>query len=207
MLVYSTPTILHITGATLMNWERNGSPKVIGECYGRSLISQSFRNREARKEIDYALFQAKNASVIFPITSDGDVITVKQYRFGSCKKQTEIPSGALNDGESGLAAALRELKEETGYEPGEIINLSPNSPSGGLFVDAPAFFMCLHFVFLALDCKKTGQQKLDQEEKLTVCLIPLNEWVEMCLNGQIDDQTSLSTTFLAMGKLGVKFND
>lgn len=207
MLVYYPSKILHITGATFMSWGRNGNPKVVGKCHGRSLISQNFRNHETHKEIDYTLFQAKNASIIFPITSGGDVITVEQYRFGSCKEQAEIPSGTLNAGESGLEAALRELKEETGYEPERIINLSSNSQNGGLFVDAPAFFMCLHFVFLALNCKKTGEQKLDQEEELTVRLIPINEWVKMCLNGQVDDQTSLSITFLAMGKLGVRFND
>ena len=54
---------------------------------------------------------------IIPMTSSGEVILVNQYRFGLEKTSLEIPGGMAEHGEDPKQAAIRELKEETGFEP------------------------------------------------------------------------------------------
>ena len=189
-----------------MNWTRKGKHRLIGKHYSKALIVQNFKSKTTGKIIDYGLFSSKNASVVFPLTARGQVVAIKQYRFGSCKNQIELPSGMLNKKESGREAAKRELVEETGYAPGKMIDLAP---SHGLFIDPPAFFLCVHFAFLALNCVRMRSQELDREEEISVQLIPLTEWIKMCFDGRIDDQTSLAMTFLAMPhlrKFGVKIS-
>ena len=53
---------------------------------------------------------------IIPITSSGEVILVNQYRFGLERTSIEIPGGMTDYGEDPKHAAIRELKEETGFE-------------------------------------------------------------------------------------------
>lgn len=180
-----------------MSWIKKGRRRLIAKHRHKALIVQKFKSKATGKIIDYGLFSAKNAAVVLPLTSEGKVVAIKQYRFGSFKNQTELPSGNLDGQESALKAAKRELSEETGYVPERMIDLSPK---GGLFIDPPAF-LARHFTFLALDCLKVGEQNLEPDEEISVRLIPLKEWIAMCFDGRIDDQTSLSMTFLALPHL------
>ena len=56
------------------------------------------------------------AVAIIPVLSDGRVALIRQYRYAVGKMLLEIPAGTLERGELPLDCAVRELKEETGYE-------------------------------------------------------------------------------------------
>ena len=60
---------------------------------------------------------------IIPLTAEGKVVLVNQYRFGMEKSSLEIPGGMADDGEDPKKAAIRELKEETGYEGNKVIEI------------------------------------------------------------------------------------
>ena len=60
---------------------------------------------------------------IIPITTNGEVILVNQYRFGMEKSSLEIPGGMSDPGEDPKVAAIRELKEETGFIGDKVIEI------------------------------------------------------------------------------------
>ena len=69
----------------------------------------------------------------------------------------EVPAGYIDPGETPEEAALRELKEETGYEPTELIHLASYYQDQGI---SSAY----NHAFLALNCEKVSDQNLDESE-------------------------------------------
>ena len=98
---------------------------------------------------------------IIPITSEGEVILVDQYRFGMEKSSLEIPGGMTDDGEDPKLAALRELREETGYESEKVIEI-------GRVESNPAIMSNHTYTYLALDCVKSSHQSLDGTEDIEI---------------------------------------
>ena len=81
---------------------------------------------------------------IIPITKNNEVILVNQHRFGTEKLTLEIPGGMVDEGEEPMAAAIRELSEETGYTSSEIIEIGMVEPN-------PAIMSNYTYSYLALN--------------------------------------------------------
>ena len=63
----------------------------------------------------------KGAAAVVPVTEDGKILMVRQYRNALERYTLEIPAGALDEeGEPGFKCAARELEEETGYKSEEL---------------------------------------------------------------------------------------
>src|SRR5690606_4980625 len=71
------------------------------------------------------------AVAIVPITEEGEVILVKQYRKAVEKELLEIPAGKLEIGEEPRETAIRELKEETGFSSAKIEYITEFYTSAG----------------------------------------------------------------------------
>ena len=98
---------------------------------------------------------------IIPLTPEGKVILVDQYRFGMEKSSLEIPGGMADYGEDPKEAAIRELKEETGYEGKEVIEI-------GRVESNPAIMSNHTYTYLALNCERSGDQNLDGTEDIEI---------------------------------------
>jgi len=66
---------------------------------------------------DFYVIEAPDWINVIPLTDDGRVVLIEQYRHGTGEVSLEIPGGMVDEGESPQDAAARELLEETGYEP------------------------------------------------------------------------------------------
>ena len=78
---------------------------------------------------DFYVIEAPDWINIIPLTEDGRVVLIEQYRHGTREVSLEIPGGMVDAGESPRDAAARELSEETGYEAGEVLLLGKTRPN------------------------------------------------------------------------------
>ena len=115
---------------------------------------------------------------VVPVTSSGQVVLVRQFRFGTWANSLEIPGGMLDPGEGPAEAAARELEEETGYRAGRVLALGSSHPNPALFSNR------LHS-FLALDCEQVHQGRPEAAEDLEVVLLGRDELRRAVLAGEV----------------------
>ncbi len=115
---------------------------------------------------------------IIPITKNNEVLMIEQYRHGIEEITLEIPGGMLDDAEDAQGAALRELLEETGYAPREVIALGKTRPN-------PAIQDNWVHHFLALDVEQKQQPEFDTTEHTIIRFVPLDEIPSLIQNENI----------------------
>jgi len=120
------------------------------------------------------------AVCVVPLTENGQVMVERQYRYPIGKVTLEIPAGKLNTyDEPPTEAARRELKEETGVEAGELIDLGDFYPAAAYSDERIRIFLARNLAF--------GQTQPDEDEFLSVELISLEELVREILAGNVPD--------------------
>lgn len=120
------------------------------------------------------------AVAVVPLTREGKVVCVRQYRYALGRVTLEIPAGKLDSPtEDHLEAALRELREETGYTPDRVL------PIGDL-ATSPALLTEIIYLYFA-DGLTPGQLDPDEDEFLELVEIPLEEMVDKILSGEVQD--------------------
>jgi len=102
-------------------WRRLGSER-LQRCVVFDLDRVRFEPPEGPAK-DFWVVEAPDWINVIPLTDDGRVVLVKQYRFGIEGFTLEIPGGMCDGAEPPLDAARRELREETGYEARELVPL------------------------------------------------------------------------------------
>ena len=128
-----------------------------------------------------------SAVVIYPITEDGKIIIAIEPRvFTQRTVGMGLPAGYIEDGEQPIEAAKRELLEETGYASNNLVHL------GSFYQDQGCSGAFNHY-FLALDCQKVSDQKLDASEFIKYVLVDNQELDELLNNGYI---TGLNSAYL-----------
>ena len=116
---------------------------------------------------------------IVPLTEDGQVYLVRQFRYAFGQELLEIPAGKLEPGEDPKFAALRELKEECGLTARQVEELYSIYPTVGY--DDEVIYM-----YLATGLE-TAEACPDEDEFVTAEKWPLDTLVEMILRGEIRD--------------------
>jgi len=182
-------------------WPKVGLPETLAQSHGRSLVSQKYQDPHTKKTETYTLFKAEGYScVTLPITKEGKVLAVRQFRHGSETIPLELPAGQYKYlGQPPESVAREEVAEETGgYEPEKIIPLTTKAINL-----EPDYSKMWFYPFLFTGCQKTNlEAKLDEGEYIEAVQIALPEWIEMCQNEQVFDPLSIVTTMLALKHLG-----
>jgi ADP-ribose pyrophosphatase len=126
-------------------------------------------------ECDWYYVDTPPSVMIVPITADGQLVFVRQYRHNLKSYQVEFPAGTMNETEEPEAAARRELEEETGFTPAADVRMRPL----GSYYSLPSETNKYTRVFLASPVITIGPARWDTEiEKyfdMSVVLMPVEQ--------------------------------
>ena len=123
-------------------------------------------------ERDFVVMESPDWVNVVPLTPEGHVVLVRQFRHGNRRVSLEIPGGMIDAGETPEAAGLRELREETGYVAGRISLLGRVAPN-------PAIQNNWCYMYLAEGCLPAAQPEPEEFERIHVELHPLAEIPEL----------------------------
>ena len=126
----------------------------------------------------YYVIDAPDWINVIPVTDDGDVLMVRQFRFGIAQPTLEIPGGMCDGGEDPAVAAARELLEETGYSAGSVEEIGWVHPN-------PPIQNNRCYTYLARDLVFDGGAQPDSDEQIELVKVPLSEVPRMLVDGTI----------------------
>lgn len=144
---------------------------------------------------DYFVNIKPDIAIILPITENEEIVFVRQYRHAVGDFFIELPAGKFDPmQEDAKTAAIRELREETGY-------LATNVQNIGILHDKPSKDTNKIHLFLAENVIKIGEQEnLDITEEIEVLLIPKNAVLDKILQGEISVAGTVAAIFLGLNK-------
>lgn len=131
----------------------------------------------------------RGAVAAVPLTGDGKVVMIRQYRQAAGEVLLEIPAGTLDPGEDPHACVSRELIEETGYRSDRTTLMFRSYL-------APGYSSEMLHTFLAEGLAHVGQ-RAEEDEFLEVVEIPLDEAVDKIIFGEIKDAKSICGILMA----------
>ena len=121
---------------------------------------------------------------VLPLHGDGTVTMVEQYRYPFHTVLTELPAGKLDSGEDHKLCGLRELEEETGLVPGQLIYL-------GCLLLSPGYSDEVLHLYLARDLKQ-GEAHTDPDEFLNLRRVPFSELYDQVMDGSVQDAKTVA---------------
>lgn len=130
------------------------------------------------------IVEVRNASAIFAVDEQMNVLMVRQSRPAINKTGLEIPAGLIDENESTEDAVRRECEEETGYQPRTIRKLIR-------YAHAEGYSTGYITLYLGIGLEYTGKMKLDDSEYVEPVLVPLDKVVQMIRENHITDSKTI----------------
>lgn len=138
---------------------------------------------------DFFVSPLPDVALVVPVATENRFILCRQYKHGYGDVIVEFPAGYIEENEEPLAAARRELYEETGYRADKMIKLAVTSNN-------PTKTTSRTYVYLALELQ-AGNQKLDENENIEILGATKEEISEMISNAEFPISDSIAAFFLA----------
>lgn len=145
-----------------------------------------------RKRLSRDLIIHPGISVIVPVMDRDHILMLSQYRYGAGGMLWEVPAGTIDNGESALDCAKREIQEEIGYQARKWKRLASCFAS-------PGFNTEIIHCFLALHLKKTVSEPED-DEILECRVFRVTQVEKMIRDRKIKDAKSLVALFYFLGE-------
>lgn len=175
-------------------WERLSSERIYETPYF-NLRSDRLRLPDGAIKDPYYVLERPDAAIIFPVTNEGEVAMVRQYRPPLERMELGLPAGLVEPGEKPETAAHRELGEETGYSGGKWESL-------GALASSPSLKDNWAYLFLAQGVESVVNRDLDEFERLDVIRVPLEEVSRLVYDGEIVSSSGVAAAMLALDRLG-----
>lgn len=144
---------------------------------------------------DYFVGIRPDVVLVFPITSGGTVIIVRQYKHGAKEILLEFPGGIVDATENSVeAAALRELREETGYTSADITQI-------GVVYDNPTKDTNKIYFFLARNVMQLHDTEFDVTEDIETVEVAFDDIPRLIISGEIKVSGSIAVYYMALAHL------
>ena len=159
------------------------------EVYANCRIFEVHKRKMVRdsdqKEGDFYVIDSNDWVNVLALTSNQEIILVRQFRYGTQNYSLEPPGGVIEKGEDPIFAGKRELLEETGF--------SGTNPKliGSVFPNSAIMSNRCHFVMLS-DVEKHSDVSVDPHEELETILVPISELGNLVKSGEISHSIALN---------------
>ena len=170
----------------LRKWELRAT-ETVGSFGIFTVRRSALHDAEGKPKRDVHTFTARDWCNVVPVTADGRVLLVWQYRFGTGDFSLELPGGVVDPGEAPMDAAIRELREEAGATSKRVELISVLEPNPALQGNR------LHS-YVAWDIDLSHETQFDELEELESLLVPITELPNLLDDGVI--RHALCTTVL-----------
>ena len=174
-------------------WKRLGSERMLENPYF-SLRADRLRLPDGGIKDPYYVIERPDAAIVFPLTADGEVVLVRQYRPPLDMMELGLPAGLVEEGERPEEAARRELSEETGYTGGAWEPL-------GSVASSPSLKDNWAYLFLASGVEETAAPDPDEHELVEVVKVPLEDLRGLVHSGKIVSSSGVAAVMLALERL------
>ena len=143
----------------------------------------------------YYVYEFPTWAAAVPVTEDGKIIMIRQYRHALGETGIELPGGCVDDTDNNLQEAMaRELLEETGY------SFSSYHYLGRISANPSTNNNLLH-MYLATGGKNVAEQELDENEEIEVLLLSIDEVKQLLRENKIIQAMHVSCILYALEKL------
>lgn len=163
--------------ASPSRWQKLGE-KIITTTRIFDLRGALFRHPVRETEKEFYVVHSPDWVNVLALTPDGQLVLVNQFRFGVDAFSLEIPGGVIDLGEPPLEAALRELREETGY-------VGKNARIIGSVHPNPAIQSNRCHLILVEDVKRSADLDWDPDEEIEVLTAPVDDVYAWARAGKI----------------------
>jgi ADP-ribose pyrophosphatase len=175
------------------NWERLRSERLFETPYF-VLRSDRLRLPGGALKDPYYVVERPDAAIVFPLTNEGEVVLVRQYRPPLERMELGLPAGLVEEGERPEVAAKRELLEETGYSGGEWELL-------GSVASSPSLKDNWAYLFLARGVERTSAPDPDEHELVEVVRVAAEDLPGLIRGGEIVSSSGVAAIMLALERL------
>ncbi len=143
------------------------------------------------------IVEHNGAVAIVPVTEEGKLVMVRQFRYPSGKILLEIPAGKIDKGETEPEkTARRELKEETGYTAQTLRYLGQLNPSVAYTEEVIHLYAATGLT--------PGEPEFDDDEDLEILEYDYREAYEMAASGKLVDAKTVAAIFMAKEQLNIQ---
>jgi len=161
------------------------SSEIVYRCAIFALRRDRSRSPRSGQTHEFHVLEAGDWVNVVPLTADGRVVLVRQFRHGIRDLTLEVPAGLIDPIDaSPAAAAARELREETGYASPHLVPLGVVHPN-------PAILNNRCHMFVAYDAQPVAAPQWDRTEELIIETVRRDELPHLILSGAVSNALTL----------------